>query len=91
VDVTTANSSGFWTDITSKSREHTDTLEYNARIVGSPDNIVGREVVTSYTQKVSIALETRDYTLTLRGRTWLPFTITALEWTGQWFNRTQRL
>lgn len=91
VDVTTANSSGFWTDITSKSRERTDTLEYNARIVGSPDNIVGREVVTSYTQKVSIALETRDYTLTLRGRTWLPFTITALEWTGQWFNRTQRL
>lgn len=90
VQCTIQDSSGFWTDVTSKGRETTTTNEYNARIVGSPDDLVGRETVTDVTYSVPIALETNDYTLTFRGRTWLPFTITSLEWIGQWFNRTQR-
>jgi hypothetical protein len=47
--------------------------------------------VTNLVQSQPIALETRDYKLTLRARTWLPLTITTLEWVGQWFNRTQRV
>lgn len=90
VQCTIQESSGFWTDVTSKGRETTTTTEYNARIVGSPDDLVGRETVTNITYSSPIALETNDYTLTFRGRTWLPFTITTLEWIGQWFNRTQR-
>jgi hypothetical protein len=90
VQCTIQDSSGFWTDVTSKGRETTTTVEYNARIVGSPDDLVGRETITDVTYSTPIALETNDYTLTYRGRTWLPFTITSLEWVGQWFNRTQR-
>lgn len=86
--VTLTNSSGFWTDTT--SRGATESQEYNARITGSPDDLVGRETVTDITQSIPIGIETRDYTLTLRGRTWLPFTITSMEWVGQWFNRVQR-
>lgn len=90
ITVSLADSSGFHADVTSVGRETTETFEYNARIVGSPDDIAGRETITDIIQSQPIALETRDYTLTLRGRTWLPFTITTLEWVGQWFNRTQR-
>lgn len=90
VQCTIQESSGFWTDVSSKGRETTTTVEYNARVVGSPDDIVGRETVTDVTYSSPIALETNDYTLTFRGRTWLPFTITSIEWIGQWFNRTQR-
>lgn len=90
ISVNLAKSSGFVTVLDSISRETTDTQEFSARIVGSEDDLVGRETVTTQTQTVPIALETRDYVLKLEARTWLPFTLTSLEWTGQWFNRTQR-
>lgn len=83
-----AKSSGFWSDIT--ARGVSASLEYSARVIGSPDDLVGRETVTTYLQSVPIAYETRGYTLTLRARKWFPFTLTTLEWVGQWFNRTQR-
>lgn len=85
----TKASSGFWTDITNS--ETTVSQEYNARIVGSPDDLVGRETITNYSQVLPIALETRDYTISFRGRTWLPFTLSTLDWVGQWFNRAPRL
>lgn len=90
IRVSTAESSGFFADVVSKGRETTETYEYNARIVGSPDDIAGRETITDMIQSQTIAMETRDYKLTIRARKWLPLTITTLEWVGQWFNRTQR-
>lgn len=90
ITVSIAKSSGFFADVHSAGRETTETFEYNARIVGSPDDLVGRETVTDMIQTQPIALETSDYTLTLRARKWLPLTITTLQWVGQWFNRTQR-
>lgn len=91
IRVSIAKSSGFWADVEALTREETESYEYNARIVGSPDDIAGRETVTDLVQSQPIALETRDYRLTLRARTWLPLTITTLEWVGQWFNNTKRV
>lgn len=88
IDVDLASSSGFWADIQEPTAS--TSQEYNARVIGSPDALVGRETVTNMQQSVPVGLETRDYTLTIRARKWLPMTITALAWTGQWFNRTQR-
>lgn len=81
-------SSGFWADMT--ARGATASQEYNGRIVGDLGDLVGREVIVTTTQSVPIGHETRDYTLRFRARRWLPLTLTALEWVGQFFNRTQR-
>lgn len=84
-----AKSSGFFTDLT--ARRQSSSKEYNARILGDPVDVVGREVVTEFNQSVPLGYETRDYSLTLRSRRWYPFTLTGLEWVGQFFNTTQRL
>lgn len=64
--------------------------EFNGRILGDPDNVVGVEPISTGQHNVPVGRETRQYTLRLQGRRWYPFTITALEWVGQFFNRVQR-
>jgi len=86
--VSIADSSGFKTTITTRSGA--EDTEYNGRVVGDPNNVVGREVVTSLKQSVPVGCETRDYSVSLQARKWLPLTITSVEWVGQFFNRTTR-
>ena len=82
------NSSGFSTDIL--ANRVTETVDYLGRVMGALVNVVGREPVSDYQQSIPVGRETREYKLTIRSRTWLPFTLTSLEWVGQLFNRTQR-
>ena len=87
--LTLAKSSGFFSSVT--ARNTTRTNEYNGRIVGDDDNVVGREVITDMQQSVPVGFETKDYTIQLRARRWLPFDVTAIQWIGQFFNRPQRV
>jgi hypothetical protein len=65
-------------------------VEFNGRILGSPTNQIGVEPVANGQYTVPIGRETRDYRIVVKARKWYPFTLTAIEWTGQFFNRTQR-
>lgn len=85
--VSTKNSGGFTVALAHGGM--VDELVYTGRVVGSPLTI-GSETISTTDYLIPIGKETRDYTLTMTSRTWLPFTITAIEWTGQFFNRTQR-
>lgn len=91
IRISLAQSSGVICTIVSAGRETTQTFEYNARIVGSPDDIAGRETITNMVQSQPVGLETFDYTLTIGARKWLPFTVTDMEWVGQWFSKVQRI
>jgi len=84
-----AKSAGIIVDIT--ARLATNTLEYNARIVGNPGNVVGEEAIGTYTQSVPIGHANEEYIVTFKSRRWLPLTLTGMDWVGQFFNRTQRL
>lgn len=59
---------------------------YPFRTVGG--GMVGRVPVGDFIQNVSVGKEVKDYTMTLKSRTWLPLSIKAISWTGQLFNRT---
>lgn len=63
---------------------------FNGRILGDPTNVIGIEPISTGQHNVPVGRETRQYVLTLMGRKWFPLTVTALEWVGQFFNRTQR-
>ena len=89
VVTTWQDSSGYI--VTIKSPDETLTQEHNGRVVGDPNNIVGREVVTDFTASFGVGREVRKYEMTLAARTWLPFCLTRMEWVGQFFNRTQRV
>jgi hypothetical protein len=86
--LTLQKSSGYIYTVTDQAG--TFSIENNGRIVGDPNNIVGQEVVTNLTEDIGIGRETRDYTLKIAARTWLPLTVTRMEWVGQFFNRPQR-
>jgi hypothetical protein len=81
-------SSGFSATLVTKAG--TQVIDYNGRRLGDPNNRIGREVVSDIQQTVPIGREVREYTVTLKSRRWLPFTLIALEYVGQFFNRTQR-
>lgn len=65
-------------------------VEFNGRILGDPNNLVGVEPISTGQHSIPVGIETRQYELTISARRWYPFTITAIEWVGQFFNRVQR-
>lgn len=64
--------------------------EFNGRLTGAGASLIGQEPITTGQHSLCIGREARQYDLTLRARKWFPLTITALEWVGQFLNRTQR-
>lgn len=66
------------------------TVEFNGRIMGAPNNLIGIEPISDGQVNIPIGRETRQYTLRIAARRWYPFTLTAMEWVGQFFNRVQR-
>jgi hypothetical protein len=63
---------------------------FNGRVIGDPDNLVGVEPIATTQVSVPVGLETRAFNVTLKARKWAPLTITAIEWSGQFFNNVQR-
>lgn len=83
------DSSGWSNAVTSKGV--TETSVFNARVLGSPMNTIGRITIDSGQESIPIGRETRDYTLVISSLTWLPLNLTQIEWVGQSFNRPQRI
>lgn len=65
-------------------------VEFNGRVLGDPENLVGIEPISTGQKSIPVGIETRKYELTISARRWYPFTVTAIEWVGQFFNRVQR-
>lgn len=86
---TCVNSGGIVYDLTTD--EVTTTEVFNGRILGNVSNIIGVEPVVTGQVSLPVMAETREFTLTLKSRQWFPFTLSSLEWVGQFFNRTQRV
>lgn len=84
-----SQSSGYIAETT--TRYGTFTYTHNGRVMGDENNVIGREPVTDIVDPCVIGHEARQYSVKLRGRSWMPFTITSLEWVGQFFNRTRRV
>jgi len=89
VTVAFKETSGFTWELSYKDTVLTE-VRFNGRILGEPEDFIGIEPITTGQHNIPICRETRQYELTLRARSWFPLTLTAMEWTGQFFNRVQR-
>lgn len=78
-------------DAVVKHGDTTATYPLSSVVVGDPSAEIGRVPLATGQVSVAIGRETREYTLSLNARDWLPMTLTTLEWIGQFFNRPQRL
>ena len=66
------------------------TLEFSGRILGLSSNLVARQPHPTTQVTVGVGKEVRECKYTLASKDWLPLTVTAIEWTGQSFNRVRR-
>lgn len=73
-----------------RARAVPSSAEFNGRVLGDPNNIVGVEPISTGQYSLPVGIETRQYEVDIKARRWYPFTITAIEWVGQFFNRVQR-
>ena len=64
---------------------------FNGRRVGLSNNQVGRQPTTTATVDVPCGRANTEHRMEFRTRSWLPLTISAIEWVGQIFNNTRRV
>lgn len=65
--------------------------DFNGRILGSSQDVVGRQPIVSATIPALIGREIRECSYTIESVRWLPLTVTGIDWTGQYFNNTRRI
>jgi len=75
---------------TKRNAGETRTLNFVGRTLGNSANLIGRQPVVTTTLSVIVGGEVKECSYTLRAKTWLPLTITSIDWTGQWFFNTRR-
>lgn len=65
--------------------------KYNGRVLGKSNNLVGYQPVSTGVLTVPIGANNVRHTATFQSRTWLPMTISGIEWAGQYFNNSKRV
>ena len=90
IGVAVADTGGFTCEVTTVNGSNI-TQNFNGRILGRSSNPVGRQPIVTTSVSCTIGKEVRECNYTLRAKSWLPFTITAIEWTGQFFNNQRRV
>jgi hypothetical protein len=67
-----------------------EVLNFSGRILANPANFIGKQPIVDTTLSVIVGGEVKECSYTLSAKTWLPLTITSLEWVGQIFFNTRR-
>lgn len=65
--------------------------EFTGRLTGRAPNKVGVTPVVDTTVTIPIGRETNQVRYSLHSKLWLPLTVTALEWVGQYFSNSRRV
>lgn len=66
-----------------------NAVDFNGRLLGSASSQYPYNLATS-SIPVFIGRESREYQLGIYAQDWRPFTLTAVEWTGQYFYNARR-
>jgi len=85
-----AQTGGAIVNVTTKQGTKT-VLNFNGRILGQLANAVSRQPIVTSSISASIGREVRECQYTIHAKSWLPLTITAIEWVGQSFNNSRRV
>lgn len=88
--VAVSDTGGLNAEIVTNDRTIKSTA-FDGRILTRQQNMVGRAPIVDTTIKVPVFKEIREYKLKLKAATWLPLTITGMEWLGQWFSNVRRV
>lgn len=90
VIVSVADTGGMKINVNTANESYT-TTDFSGRLLGRVANVVGRQPIVTTAVSGLIGKEVREVNYTLQAKTFLPLTITAIEWVGQYFNNVQRV
>lgn len=90
LSVAVSDTGGMGADLVTADRSRS-VAKFDGRILTRKHNQVGRAPVVDTTIVVPIYKEIREYKVMLKATTWLPLTITGMEWLGQWFSNVKRV
>ncbi len=85
-----ADTGGLTVTVTDANRTWIVT-EFSGRLLGRASNTVGTQPIVTTSVPALIGKEVREVKYTLQARSFLPLTVTAIEWTGQHFNNVRRV
>lgn len=90
VKVALADSGGVLVDVTSTAGVYR-AVDFSGRILAGAEALIGRQPIVSTSLSAVVGKEIRECSYTISAKTWLPLTVTSLEWTGQYFNNVRRV
>lgn len=68
-----------------------NVYRFNGRRVGISNNKVGMQPITTTALQVPAGRANNEHTMRFAARSWLPMTLTAIEWVGQLFLNSRRV
>ena len=90
--VSVANTGGMEGWLTnSATGESKRVMHFNGRRVGLSNNLPSTQPVSDAVLSVPVARANTEHRVVLKSVTWLPATLTAIEWVGQFFNNARRV
>lgn len=90
LSISVADTAGLSLVVTSFGTSDT-VADFSGRVLGQSVNLIGQQPVVATTVTGLVGSETRQFSYTLRAKNFLPLTVTAIEWVGQYFNNTRRV
>ncbi|ATI16343.1 tail protein [Caulobacter phage Lullwater] len=67
------------------------STNFNGRLLGRASDLVGSQPIVTTSVPAVVGREVREVEYTIAAKSFLPLTITAIEWTGQYFNNVPRV
>lgn len=77
--------------LTTTGRGEYQVVDWSGRTLGRPSAEIGIQPISTNPIPVPIGREIREFSWRLRAKSWLPLTITAVEWSGQLFYNARRV
>ncbi|AZQ96392.1 putative tail tubular protein B [Aeromonas phage ZPAH7B] len=90
LDVTVADTGGLVAILKTADRE-TVAARFEGRLLNRKSNLIGGAPIADSVIPVPVFKEIREFKLRISAHSWLPLSITGIEWVGQWFSNIRRV
>ncbi|WNV48172.1 tubular tail protein B [Caulobacter phage Quill_5.2] len=67
------------------------SANFNGRLLGRASDVLGSQPIVTTSVPAPVGREVREVEYTIQAKSFLPLTVTAIEWTGQYFNNVPRV
>lgn len=82
---------GYFKAIVTDEYGYSAEVEYNGRVLGSPDNVIGEPSIVDGSHAIPYKKNADNSTLEIQSDSHLPLSMLEMEWIGQWRKKGRRI